>query len=116
VNQAANLAKGSSESKVIPEQASRVTARKREQSPGLKCVLAMKSFFAGLNFGVVAGLLLVPKRGELIRDLRGPRQPRGRNQFRHNRDANGSEDSQEDPGFGIERNNPREQVLVSGCF
>ena len=31
----------------------------------------MKSFFAGLGFGVVAGLLLAPKRGELIRsDLR----------------------------------------------
>ena len=31
----------------------------------------MKTFFAGLGFGVVAGLLLAPKRGELIRsDLR----------------------------------------------
>jgi DNA uptake protein ComE-like DNA-binding protein len=31
----------------------------------------MKSFFAGLGFGVVAGLLLAPNRGELIRsDLR----------------------------------------------
>jgi len=31
----------------------------------------MKSFFAGLGFGVVAGLLWAPKRGELIRsDLR----------------------------------------------
>jgi DNA uptake protein ComE-like DNA-binding protein len=31
----------------------------------------MKIFFAGLGFGVVAGLLLAPKRGELIRaDLR----------------------------------------------
>jgi hypothetical protein len=31
----------------------------------------MKSFTVGLGFGVVAGLLLAPKRGELIRaDLR----------------------------------------------
>jgi gas vesicle protein len=31
----------------------------------------MKSFFAGLGCGVIAGLLLAPKRGELIRaDLR----------------------------------------------
>jgi DNA uptake protein ComE-like DNA-binding protein len=31
----------------------------------------MKSFFAGLGFGVIAGLLLAPKRGKLMRaDLR----------------------------------------------
>jgi len=31
----------------------------------------MKNFFAGLGFGVVAGLLLAPERGELIKaDLR----------------------------------------------
>jgi len=36
----------------------------------------MKSFFAGLGFGVVAGLLLAPKRGELIRSDLGNRARR----------------------------------------